>query len=470
MMVSLNLLDLGPLDADDDNNLKLYFVPFGDFSSIHNKQKFVMVGVKGTGKSAVKKHIYEYRTENGRHVIEINDTYGIPISELNSSTPADIKNKMKGYITGLVISYLLQSPHISKPDKEKLGKLSEQSSFFERLKDSVKINAYVEFAISDLFPDKNRSGLLRVIDPSVAETVTEVLNGDDLWILIDDIHTVFTSDDRELTIKFVEGLIYAASDISNKLYNRSVHIVLFLRSEIYDELILKAVELDKELRYIWRVSWGSTELIQFLAERIKWAYKIDKDLKNWKLWTYLFVPKTKRDIEELQKYLLDRVINGPRDLLLLIDGAINLAVSDGANKIDLSHIQESEFSYGDEKLNQINRNFQFVYSDIKTVLDYLFRQENQIYTRSALEVLINDKLLTDKDAREDFQDVRWLRTCTAFSFIKILFQLGFLGYYHPVDKRYVYSLEKANPDRALVRSDSFRIHSAFTNYLELKEK
>lgn len=468
MEFDLSTLSLGPFDADDDTNISEYFVPFGDFDALLKKSKLIMVGVKGTGKSAVKKYLYAFREKRGEFVIEIDDTYSVPLSELNTSSPAEIKNKMKGYLIGIVIRYLLESPGIADAHKAELKELEKRAPFIKKLLKSLKVTPpYFELAVSELFPENKRSGLLKVIDPSVAQIIGNALEDKDLWILIDDIHKVFTSDDRDLSLRFVKGLIYAASDLSVRMFNKAVYLVLFLRSEIYDELVLRAEELDKELQYIWRVVWDSDELKRFLAERIKWAFDAKSGLKTWRYWQLFFDTKKKKETEELQEYLIERVINGPRDLLLLIDGARKLAVTEGASKIGLSHIQESEFSYGDEKLNQINRNFQYVYSDVKLVLDYLFRKSKQTYTRAALENHVNNKLLTNPKARKDFEQVSWLRTCTAFRFLEILYRVGFIGYWDSVYQRYVYVLEKANPDRTLVRSRKFKIHSAFTRYLEL---
>ncbi len=470
MMFDLSTLSLGPFDADDDTNISEYFVPFGDLDALLNKSKLIMVGVKGTGKSAVKKYLYALRERDGQFVIEIDDTYGVPLSELNSSSPAEIKNKMKGYLIGIVIRYLLESPDVDDDRKAELRKLEDRVPFIKKLLKNLKLKpVYFELAVGELFAKNKRSGLLKVIDPSVTQVISNALEGKDLWILIDDIHRVFTSDNRDLSLRFVEGLIYTASDLSVGMFTKAVNLILFLRSEIYDELVLRAEELDKELQYIWRVVWDNDELKRFLAERIKWALDAKSGLKTWKYWQLFFDTKMKKETEELQNYLIERVINGPRDLLLQIDGARKLAVMDRAAKISLSHIQESEFSYGEEKLNQINRNFQHIYSDVKLVLDYLFRKGKQTYTRTALESRVNNNLLTKPEARKDFEQVRWLRTCTAFGFLEILYRVGFIGYWEPVYQRYVYVLEKASPNRTLVRSNKFKIHSAFTKYLELKQ-
>jgi hypothetical protein len=463
-------LDLGPFDADDDQNLSEYFVSFGEFDALLAKKNLFVVGVKGSGKSAIKRYLLNSRVENQQFVIAIDDTYSVPISELETSSPAEIKNKMKGYITGIVIRYLLESDEVSTVSKGKLKRFEDSVPLIKTLLKPVKIRPpYFEIAVGELFPEDKRSGLLRVIDPSMSQAILESLAGNDLWILVDDIHRVFTSDNQELSLKFIEGLIYATSDLVVRTFQKQLHMVLFLRAEIYEELNLRASELDKELQYLWQIVWDSDELKNFLAERIRWVLNGEPDLDSWKYWKLIFNTKNKKETIDLQNYMIERLINGPRDLLLMVDLARKTAISQESRMIGLTHIQESEFEYGDEKLNQINRNFQESYEGIKQVLDYLFRKEKRIYKRGDLEQHIRKRLLIDPDALKNFDRMRWIRGCTAFHFLEILYRIGFIGYWDKTYERYVYVLEQANPDKTLVASSLFKIHSAFTRYLELSD-
>jgi hypothetical protein len=141
MKFDLSTLSLGPFDADDDTNIPEYFVPFGDFDALLNKSKLIMVGVKGTGKSAVKKYLHALREKSGQFVIEIDDTYSVPLSELNTSSPAEIKNKMKGYLIGIVIRYLLESPDVADDRKAELKKLGDRVPFIKKLLKSLTVTA-----------------------------------------------------------------------------------------------------------------------------------------------------------------------------------------------------------------------------------------------------------------------------------------------------------------------------------------
>jgi hypothetical protein len=469
-ILDLSSINLGPLDANDDEHLPEYFVSFGDFENLVRKNRFIVVGAKGTGKSAIKKHLCENRRKAGKMTIDLDDSLGFSLSQIKTTSPAEVKNKMKGYIMSLILNHLSTSDDILDLDKKKIDKLKESIPLIQKLLTplTLKAEGVVEYAIKDLFPKQKQGDLVRMLDPSVSATINAVLRNKDLWILIDDIDSVFTSDSIESSLRFVEGLIYAASDLSVRAFRKSVWILLLLRSEIYEELTRKATELDKEVTYIWEIVWDAEALKKCLAERIRWAFKEKKGKASWKYWSLLFDVSSEKDVEKLQNYLLERIINGPRDLLLLVELSRKTACKHSANKMKLKHIQESEYDYGKIKLRQITSNFQRIYWEIDRVIDRLFRKGQQFYTRAGLEKHINDNLLTDPVARDDFKELKWLRTCSSFLFIQILYRIGCIGYWDPPKRRYIYVLERLSPNRTLAKSTKFKLHSALAEYLELK--
>jgi hypothetical protein len=464
----LSNLSLGPLDADRDENLKDYFITIEDFKNLIEKRLFIIVGPKGTGKSAIKRYLCDLRQNQQKLVIEINSKHGFPLDQLNTSSPAEIKNKMKGYFTALVLNHLSESPQILPKKKTKLKNLGDGTPIIQKFLKPLKITTPIgEYAISELFSSNKRVELLTVLDNKVVDEIKTALDENDLWLMLDDIDTIFTSDDANASLKFIEGLVYSASDINARAFGKSVWIVLFLRAEIYEELKRKAIELDKVLSYIWQIAWDEDALMEFLGERIRWAFHSKKGLPNWEYFKLLYEVNNKSEALNIFKYLVERSINGPRDLLLLVDMARKVAATRGAARISLSDIKESEYDYGKTKLEQINSNFQRVYNDIDHVIDRLLRERKQIYQRKALLKHIDNELLTHPQAREDFRDLRWLRTCTSFRLMEILYQTGLIGYWDAAKKRYVYALEKTKLDQTVTGETKFRVHSAFSTYLEL---
>src|SRR5215217_7230107 len=471
--VALATLSLGPLDGDDDPNLREYFVPFGNFDQLLNKSLFLVVGPKGTGKSAIKKRLLELRIGNDRDVIDLDDQLGFSLNDINASSPNEIKNRMKGYLVALILNHLAESnPGILNESKVREITAGE-APLLHKLVKPLKIKAtIVEYAMSDLFSREKRSNLPQLLDESTKHVVLDTLDevdADDIWLLVDDLDTVFSGDDEESTVKFVAAIISAASDISIQMFEKRVWIVLFLRSEIFEELKRKAPELDKEMIYIWEIAWSREALTKFLAARIRWAAHATERQPEYRYFQMMFDVADEHDTTELQTYLFEKVINGPRDLLLLVDMARRTAVGEGAERIALSHISQSEVEYGQIKLRQITSNFQRIYGDIDRVVERLFRGASQNYRRRSLETYINHKLLTDPDAREDFKEQRWIRTSNPTGFIRILYQVGVIGYFNESEQRYIYVLEESNPDRHWTPNARFRIHSAFAGYLELND-
>ena len=161
-------------------------------------------------------------------------------------------------------------------------------------------------------------------------------------------------------------------------------------------------------------------------------------------------------------------MNGPRDLILLTELARRVARAGKAQRISIDDLKESEYEYGKTKLRQINSNFQRIYPDIDKVVDRLFRKKKQVYSRKELETKINKDLLTSPAARKDFSHLSWVGISTPFLFVDILYRTGVVGYFAPSERRYIYVLQRSNPDKTLLESTQYKIHSALSAYLELK--
>ena len=149
--MDLSKLDLGPLDADDDSNIEKYFVEFGEYQNLENKNKFVMVGVKGTGKSAVRKYLSHKKFEENKYVVELDDSYNIPSKDLKGVSAFEIKNRMESFIIKLIIQYLLKNDSITKRQSNKLGRINYP--FFKKLKETFK-DASLDFYINWGDPQK----------------------------------------------------------------------------------------------------------------------------------------------------------------------------------------------------------------------------------------------------------------------------------------------------------------------------
>ena len=468
--VTLININLGPLDADHDENLMEYFVDFGSFDDLQTKSKFIVVGSKGTGKSAVRRYLSQHRRINNLPIVEIEDSYSLAISDAPIGSIAQTKNYMLGVLIGLVIQGIFECEHIHGNRKIRLRALENDISIIKRLISTTKLKPpYAEIALEELFSKGKKPDLIRLTSEQTISTIARTLSDDDLWILIDDVDSIFTSQNENDSLTLLASLIFASSDINMRLLKSNVFIVLLLRAEIYEKLIKleTATDLDKNEKYLWHLSWTRDELINFLASRLRWAFDLNDDVSSFECWRKLFDTTDKINTQELQYYIIDRLINGPRDLLLLVDKARIAAMSSGSEKITMNHIIDSEQQYGKITLQHITRSFQGIYPSIDLIIDKVFRGQPQIYTRAQLESHLNERLLTNPAINLGFGHDNWFRRFTPYRFIETLYIIGFIGYKDRSTQRFIYTLEESNPEFTLVESKDFKIHSAFTKFLEL---
>ena len=108
---------LKPLNADHDENLINYFIEFGDFKKLLTEEKFIVSGIIGSGKSAIKKYIMYIREKDNKMSIYLDKTYSISLKDLKTLNRAGIENKIKGYLSEIILHHILNCPLINIEQK-----------------------------------------------------------------------------------------------------------------------------------------------------------------------------------------------------------------------------------------------------------------------------------------------------------------------------------------------------------------
>jgi len=465
---SLEHLDLGPTDANDDHNLSDYFVSFSDFNLLMAKERLFVVGVKGSGKSAIKKYIFENRKNSGDYVIVLDDSYSFPIDSLKQTSSAGLMIKIKRYLNRVIVQWLINNGDLNPSDKKGLKKLLVSDPIIKRILKLSKIKTpYHETEGLDqiFFGDSQE---IQLNDEGFYSEVSKILKSKDLWILVDDIGQIFTSSDKKISLSFIEGLIYAVSDLVIQKYKKLVYIVLFIRSEVFDKLEPIATELDKENKYFWHINWKDDELVDFLSERIIWNIRknnevVDNISDDFSCWEIYFDISDNNDLKKIQNVIAEYIVSGPRDLINLIDYAKDNAITSGSVRISFENLSNIDFVYGKEKLKQIARNYIHIYPELQRVVEYLFQDTMIFHNNLTLHKDINNRLLIS-----DYDSPGWVNSCTPKRLIYILYKIGIIGYIDSKTNQPVFVREISEPDEALYLANEMKVHRAFHSYFHLK--
>ncbi|QGX67189.1 hypothetical protein GPA07_17850 [Bacillus sp. ms-22] len=326
-------------EDENDERLKQYFFKtkiYNNFTS--NLPLRILVGHKGTGKSAMVKFSAFEDYENGRLPIFIqpNDVYNI-----NSSTANDFLTSVREWEEGL-------KTIIQKKILERLN--------FHNNNDIQKIkhfgNKIMEFVLETVKNVKDSIDL----DPTQRKLVEQFLNNKKVVVYIDDLDRGWLNKKED--IKRISALLNAIRDISNE--NRNVLFKIALRTDVYYAVRTSDESTDKiEGSVIW-YSWSNHEILQLLVKRITTFLNdpipdIDLESKNQQelskylntTMEHIFKGKGKWSHVPTYKILMSLIRKRPRDLVKLCTLAAR-----SAYKADRSIITSLDFQNIFEEYSQ----------------------------------------------------------------------------------------------------------------------
>jgi len=234
-------------------------------------------------------------------------------------------------------------------------------------------------------------------------------------------------------------------------------LAIFLRHDIYQHLIRVAREPDKIKAA--SINWSDQDfLYRVIDERFIYSRGEGDDARE--LWETFFC----LDVKGIptRRYLFNRVLPRPRDLLFLVNTAVANAVNAVHEQVDEEDISKAERSYSQfafEAALVANS----ITSDKLEELLFEFAGESAFLTSED----IAKALARVKVAAEKFDDV-----------VNHLLSLEFIGR-ETGEGKYSYGAEGPEAQRAKVlarkyaekqgRPERYRVHPAFCPYLELDE-
>ena len=335
-------IDLGDNIAENELiALNDYFVETPQFQDTLQSEYKLLVGRKGTGKSALAHMIVERKGRDLRNVVHVINPKGYELGQIvelvqRSSTP------IRGKFLESLWKYIISTEALNAIDKRLTGKSLDESW------------SEAEYAILEYLrenPDIQNlsmaSRLIRVLElsnmiPSPSELVPEAaiisrLHQNELNRLRDLICTYLTSNDRNLTI-LVDGLVSQWDTPEERQYLPEVFLALtsaiqdlrrewsyrlnrdgdrggvsfcvFLRSDIFKFLLDRSAEPDK-LQYE-QVYWDDADtLLEVVTRRIETS--VAEYVSGVLNWSDILEPGFSPD--EMATFLARSLLFRPRDVI-----------------------------------------------------------------------------------------------------------------------------------------------------------
>lgn len=476
-MYDLTRIDLGKDEAEQDQRLREYFLKTANYRNALSGKKTIIIGRKGSGKSAIFTLMQEELKESGALVI--------PITPDQYSWSALKDCKEKGILpqqahTNAWKLTLLASVICKLSEAGLISRSSELIKNYPYLKDSFVPGQEDQFfnivrKVKELLTRTRidtpivKVGPLRE-EPDTAGTPLSIIEkvrgllrnewplGERVRILIDRLDDSW--DASEEAQNLIIGLLKAANGL-NATFAGEIVVTVFLRSDIYDNLFFD--DQDKLRQYEERLYWKSDELKAVICERVRVSLSLDEP-ENDRVWQSLFSPKPYRSRASAEKYIIDRTFKRPRDIISFVRLAIEVAIRKDHSVIEPEDTRlAEEENYSQSKYKDLIIEYRKQFSCIQNLLDSLDGSSHRLSREGLLQHLA--KFIKGNGI-----------SCQEKQVLKMLFVWGVIGIKRQgragvkqrggVHFHYYYDDPSIRP----LSYDEYYIHPSLRHYLNIKEK
>jgi hypothetical protein len=488
--------DFGSIDAESDELLNACFEANSAFREVLGGRKFLVLGRKGSGKTAIYKKLLSTRQYDTFCVGHVFTDYPWAYHDLQVVPSAAEQERYLHswrYLILLSLSKILLNFDSSQPwHADAVDPLAKIESFVidtygardpditeifhpgKRLRRLKGLKVDMKFLAADTGPDElameNLPKVFQDVNRSLQELVLASLNPQNrYYVCFDQLDIGFQPNSSDYKLRLI-GLLLAARDFVNAARENGskLKVLVFLRSDIYHKSLMFEDKNKITDTYKVEIEWDQSEqgpTLKSLMER-RFAQVLDIPVANG--WDTVFDESMEmRGHQSKYQHILDRTFRRPRDIIKFTNSILKTYRERRANNSEI----KNQFTNEDVNLARIE------YSDYlrNELVDEIhkYNPEYQIY----LEILrqIGYQLFTLRDFTEAYE--AWKSRLTdgiqVEEILERLFEFSIIGFYRAGGSgyggsEYVYKYmdQRAEFNRS---AEKFRVHWGLVDSLGLKQ-
>lgn len=469
---------LGDIRAEADHlMLARAFYETPDYLSLlESDDKVVVVGRRGTGKSALTYRLQKQWADPKAVLvlIEPEEHHTLALAPLIALTGVKFLSVrascrliwryglMLEVSQKLIARYkfrevITQSETLAKHLKD-WGRVDQ--AFFEKLRLLLKKvlpnNTKPEDAIGVLADALEINSIERALKQILTSANFKI------HILVDRLDEGFDPDNSN--IAFVDGAITAAIDVSTA-FKGVIKPLIFLRDNIFRAVAHYDQDFTRNIEgQTLRLHWDVNNLFYLVCNRIRSAFG-DETQNNKRLWSRY----TSHDLQgdEGFRQCLKFTLYRPRDILILLNSAFENAskrdLTATVTTISLIDLEKSAKIISTNRLDDLHKEYRHIFPSIDGAIAVFSNRNPEISLASAcellMEVLARPATLQSSTELAIFSQPEDL--------IRALFGIGFFGVYDPGSGSYVFSHDGRRPDTEFEPDQKLLIHPCYWMALNL---
>lgn len=474
-----NLKSFGDVAAEDDAVLD-YFLTTAAVENIKQNETFLVLGRKGTGKTAIVRHFTEGPEHSNSRSLNLR---GYPWNIHAQRVDRGV-SEIEAYVSSwrYLIALEFASMVLAETQRPQFQKVIDLNEFFnenyggiapsladilrpKRLKIS-KVSLQPQILgnqIGGVDLERNAQDLqlgaeLNALSSSLLNTAVAIAHNENLgpyFLHFDELDQGLVAGDKNRSTMII-GLILAVRDIRRecKRINAPVIPVVYLRSDLWDDLEFSDKNKISQTLAL-NLEWSSDTLFSLIQERIKVR------LSPGANWDAVVEPDLMRGSQTKWNHILARTFMRPRDVIRFLNAALSVAKQrhDEPLKIkneDIVDSREQYSSYLKEELDD-------------EILPHWPQWEQALQSCSALSTITFLKgdfireYISRKTADNDVDPEVALELLYRFSVIGYERRSGYGG----SSWAFQYTDPQAGWDNSATR---FKVHLGLKEYAKLREE
>lgn len=436
------LSEFGRIAAEFEQQLAEFFVRTDAYSRIEDQEHVIVVGRKGTGKTAIYQALLDRASEYSNTFatgLRFRDYPWGAHNHIKDTDAAPVEQYTHSWVFIILVELaklVLTDERHTFPDTIDAAKAREAlEKFIEKNWGEVEFRFRDIFTRSryslDLRPQVAGSGIGGIKKENVPRArlggflveanrwlqgcLARILDGESWYfILFDELDTGFDPKDDEYTSRLI-GLLLAARDVFqwSRDNNLSVAPVVFLRSDIYDGLSFPDKnKITREL--VEMLSWtdeleGENSLKNLIDERIRYL----TGSRSKDPWRDVFDDDVMRGTQHKAKHIAVRTYLRPRDMIQFCNLCLGEAKTAGAERIRNEDIVSARRDYSDYLVSELDDEIHATLPEWRRLLDVLRRTHKMRFSRKDFE----NAFATLRLERKGFDVDEALETLYAFGII-----------------------------------------------------
>ena len=435
-----NLISLGAPAAERDmeRGLEHYFVESDAFRRVLSGETTVVLGNRGAGKSAIFQMLARRCRAKGVRVIELApDDYSYEM--LRRTMQSEEEGSWAKYgayaaawkytLLILIMKDLCRRQVRSKNASEaairkyvrehhhrpEMGTLWALASYLKRL-EGFKVGKYeAQVKVKEL-ERLYKLDEIRYLVPHLQKA----LEDQKIVVIIDELDKGW--DSSEDAQAFIAGLFQACVSLNS--LSPHLRAYISLRQELYDNTPSLYEDAQKYRDLIETISWTEDDLRSLIARRLRYSVPRLADASDTRCWRTLFASTLPAETSNSFRYIVDRTLHRPREMILFCAQSLQTAGQRGAPlPMDKATILAAEVEYSRGRTHDVAAEQRFQYPDLLSIFE-TFRGMPDTMDRADLEYaaleIVSGDVVVGQRAR------RWLADHDEDALIEVLWRVGFL--------------------------------------------